>query len=97
MGVDEARREHPALRAAAQTEWWLDDNTWGFVREQDGDQVLIVINRGAETTLNNGLSFAGLPTGVAYEDLLSGERFTATGDSLSLRMPAVSSRVLVAR
>lgn len=92
-----ARRAHPAMGAYGLTEWWLDDNTWGFVREQDGDQVLIVINRGAETTLNNGLSFAGLPTGVAYEDLLTGERFTATGDNLSLRMPAVSSRVLVAR
>lgn len=92
-----ARRAHPAMGARGLTEWWLDDNTWGFVRAEGGDVVLVIVNRGAETTLSNGLSFAGLPTGAAYEDLLTGEVFTAAGDSLRVPMPAVSSRVLVPR
>ena len=90
-----ARRAHPAMRAARQTEWWLDDHVWAFAKSADDDHVLIVINRGAETTLTNALAFAGLPTGGTWVDLLSGERLTATGDQLRIPMNAVHSRVLV--
>ena len=95
QALSTARREHPALRAAAQTEWWLDDNLWAFAKSAGDDHALVVINRGAENRLANGLSFAGLPTGGAWRDVLSGDLLYADGDSLVVPMGPVSSRVLV--
>jgi glycosidase len=95
QALSTARREHPALRAAAQTEWWLDDNVWAFAKSAGDDHALVVINRGAENRLANGLSFAGLPTGGAWRDVLSGDLLYADGDSLVVPMGPVSSRVLV--
>ena len=94
--LGELRRNHPALHQGTTTEWWLDDDVYGFSRvdAESGDKVLVLVNRGAERTLSNGLGFAGLPSDGVFEDALSGERFVASGDSLSVYMGAVSSRIL---
>ena len=78
--------------------WWENEaDLWGYARAFEGDAALVLLNRsGTERSLQNGLAFAGLPQGT-YEDLLTGERFTSSGDSLSVPIPAWSSRVLVAR
>ena len=60
------------------------------------DGVLVLLNRGAtERTLTNGLAFAGLAQGT-YTDVLTGDTFTSDGDSISVDVPALGSRVLVA-
>jgi alpha-amylase len=94
--LGELRRNHPALHKGTTTEWWLDDDVYGFSRvdAESGDKVLVLVNRGAERTLSNGLGFAGLPSDGVFEDALSGERFVASGDNLSVNMGAVSSRIL---
>ena len=57
--------------------------------------LLVVLNRsGSERTLTNGLSFGFADRG-GMEDILTGDRFTATGDSVSLVIPAMESRVLL--
>jgi glycosidase len=93
-----ARREHPALSRGTTVTWWENEaDLWGYARAYEGDAALVLLNRsGTERSLQNGLAFAGLPQGT-YEDLLTGERFTSSGDSLSVPIPAWSSRVLVAR
>ncbi len=91
-----ARRAHPALWSGDETEWWIDDDTWGYARVSGDDAALVILHRGwQDTTLDNGLEFAGLPADATYVDLLSGETFTAAGDAISIPMRGNSSRVLV--
>ncbi len=97
-----ARKAHPAMWRGTTTEWWLGPSDWATVwayartDADTGDAVLVAINNGDDdVTLTNGLAFAGLPTGGTWTDTLSGETFTAAGDSLSFWLPARSSRVLV--
>ena len=59
------------------------------------DAVLVLLNRDAgDRTVTNGLAFAGLPAG-SYRDVLTGDVFTSAGDSLTITVPALGSRVLV--
>jgi hypothetical protein len=97
-----ARKAHPAMWRGTTTEWWLGPSDWATVwayartDADTGDAVLVAINNGDDdVTLTNGLAFAGLPTGGTWTDALSGETFSAAGDSLSFWLPARSSRVLV--
>ena len=67
-----------------------------WARVHEDDEMLAVLNRSwNDRTLDNSLDFAGLTPGATYVDLLSGDRFTANGDSISIWMPGMSSRVLV--
>ena len=94
--LGEARANHPVLYRGDAIEWWQETDVYGFARSYDGAHLLVVLNRsGSERTLTNGLSFAGLPTEGEWEDILTGDRFTATGDSVSLVIPAMESRVLL--
>jgi len=94
--LGQARAAHPALWSGDETEWWIDDDTFAYARVSGADQVLVILHRGWwVTTLENGLSFAGLDPGATYTDLLTGETFDASGDSISIFMNANSSRVLV--
>ena len=94
--LGEARANHPVLYRGDAIEWWQDTDVYGFARSYDGAHLLVVLNRsGSERTLTNGLSFAGLPTEGEWDDILTGDRFTATGDSVSLVIPAMESRVLL--
>lgn len=93
-----ARREHPALSGGQRTDWWEGEaELWAYARVDAAadDEALVVLNRGdSARTLTNGLSFAGL-THARYRDLLTDEVFTASGDSLTVTVPALSSRVLI--
>lgn len=95
--LGQARREHPALSEGARLDWWEGEaNVWAYARVQGDDEALVLLNRGdTEVTLENGLTFAGLNAGT-YEDVLTGDVFTASGDSLTVTVPAMSSRVLTA-
>ena len=90
-----ARREHPALYRGGWTEWWNEWDLYAVARQADGDQALVLLNRSFEDrSLTNGLSFAGLTDGT-YTDVLSGQTFTASGDRLTVDVPARGSRVLI--
>jgi len=94
--LGQARASHPALWSGDESEWWADDDTLAYTRVSGSDQVLVILHRGWwETTLDNGLSFAGLDPEGTYTDLLTGETFEASGDSISIFMAGNSSRVLV--
>ena len=94
--LGEARANHPVLYRGDSIEWWQETDVYGFARSYDGAHLLVVLNRsGAERTLTNGLNFAGLPTDGEWEDILTGERFEAIGDSVSVVVPAMGSRVLL--
>ena len=70
----------------------------GWARVYEGDEALVIVNRsGSERTLTNGLSFAGLSSGATFEDVLTGATVTASGDSISVTVPARGSVVLVKR
>lgn len=92
-----ARARHPALSQGGWIEWWREADVGAYAREAAGDHALVILNRsGADRTLDNGLAFAGLPPGT-YEDVLTGDTFTSTGDRISIFVPARGSRVLVPR
>ena len=94
--LGQARREHPAMAIGERTIWWEEADVLAWARVHDEDQVLAMINRSwADRTLDNSLSFANLDPEASYVDLLSGERFVASGDRISISLPAMSSRVLV--
>lgn len=94
--LGQARREHPAFALGSTVTWWENEaDVWAYARTHEGDAVLVLLNRGgSERTLQNGLAFAGLARGT-YVDVLTGDTFTSAGDSLSVLVPAQSSRVLV--
>ncbi len=93
----DARAAHPALVRGARVEWWDEWDLHAYALGADGDHALVLLNRsGADRQLVNGLSFAGLPTGGTWRDVLTGDTFLATGDQLAVDVPANGSRVLVA-
>ncbi len=96
QALGQARREHPSFALGTSVPWWENEaDVWAFARAYEGDGVLVVLNRGTSArTLKNGLAFAGLPAG-RWVDVLSGESFMSDGDTLSVSVPARSSRVLV--
>lgn len=90
-----ARAEHPALSGGTEVEWWTETDVVSYARVSGDDAVLVVINRStSDRTLSNALVFAGLPTSGSYTDLLTGDRFAPSGDSLSVDVGARASRVL---
>lgn len=96
--IGQARRDHPALYSGTETEWWLSDDVLAYGRTTGDDHALVILNPSdGEQWLTNGLSFAGLPTGGGWLDVVSGETLYADGDSLSVYLPARSARVLIAR
>ena len=96
--LGQARREHPAMSQGTRADWWEGEaDVWAYARVDgaSGDEVIVLLNRGdTDRTLTNGLSFAGL-TSSSYTDIFTGEVFSAQGDSLSVLVPALGSRVLV--
>ncbi len=94
--LGQARRAHPALSTGNESSWWEDTDTYAYARVNGDDQVLVILHRHWEdTTLNNGLSFAGLDGDATYTDVLTGETFVASGDAISIPVWGNSSRVLV--
>jgi glycosidase len=93
-----ARQEHPSLWRGTTTNWWSEQDLYAFARTTGDDHAIVVLNRGGGArTLSNGLAYAGLPTGGTWEDVQTGETFAASGDSLTVDVGALASRVLVAR
>lgn len=94
--LGQARREHPAFATGTRTGWWEGEaGFYAYARTTADDQVLVLLNRdAADRSVTNGLAFAGL-TATTWVDVLSGDRFTAAGDSLTVNVPARGSRVLV--
>jgi neopullulanase len=91
-----ARAEHPAFWSGDETQWWADADTLAYGRVAGDDAVLVILHRGWwETTLENGLTFAGLDGEATYTDILTGETFQASGDWISVPMAGNSARVLV--
>jgi glycosidase len=96
QALGQARRDHPAFSRGTRAEWWGGEaDFYAYARTTDDDAVLVLINRAStDRTVQNGVAFAGLPEGV-YQDVLTGDTFTAAGDSLTVDVPALGSRVLV--
>ena len=93
-----ARREHPGMWRGEMVQWWLEDDVWGYARvdPDTGDSTLTLINRSwDERWLTNGATFAGLPSDGTMEDVLTGETFAITGDSITVNLAGLTSRVLV--
>ncbi|MCB9759573.1 MAG: hypothetical protein H6739_07005 [Alphaproteobacteria bacterium] len=94
--LGQARQAHPAMAVGARAEWWIEDDVSAWARVSEGDEVLAIVNRsGVDRTLTNGLAFAGLSPDAAWLDVLSGQRLQASGDSLTVTVPALGSVVLV--
>lgn len=100
--LGQARKDHPALWRGETSEWWVEPQdaptTWAYARKdaESGSEAIVILNReGTGRTLTNGLGYAGLTPGRTFVDVLTGETFTADGDTLSVYVPEWSSRVLV--
>ena len=95
--IGRARREHPALYSGTETQWWLSGEVLAWARTTGQDHALVILNPSdGEQWLTNGLAFAGLPPGGTWQDVVTEELFTASGDQLSVQVGARSARVLVA-
>ncbi|MEC7242251.1 MAG: alpha-amylase family glycosyl hydrolase [Myxococcota bacterium] len=93
--LGQARLAHPALAAEEGTLWWSEARVLARATQSGESWALSILNlEEQERTISNGLSWAGMPEGE-WRDVLSGERFVAAEDGLSVPMPAMSSRVLV--
>jgi neopullulanase len=91
-----ARRVHPSFYSGTTSQWWEEEHVYAFARTTGSDHVLVIINRADQgTTLTNGLSYTGLPSSGTFEDVLTGDTFTASGDSLTVDVGGYQSRVLV--
>ncbi len=92
--LGQARRQHPVLSRGTRSNWWQEDDVLAWSREHDGAAMVAAINRsGADRQLSNGLSFAGLPTGGTWRDVLTGDTVVASGDNLTFTVAAGGSRV----
>jgi len=90
------RRTHPAMHSGTQSQWWEEEHLYAFTRTTGDDHVLVIINRAdSGASLTNGLSWTGLPSSGTWEDVLTGDTFTASGDSITVTVDAYQSRVLV--
>lgn len=100
--LGQARRDHPSMWRGDATEWWVQPTgsptTWAWARKDPvggGESITIINREGEGRTLSNAIAYAGLTPGATFVDVLTGEDFTASGDSLSVYVPEHSSRVLV--
>jgi hypothetical protein len=91
-----ARRAHPAMYSGTTTQWWEEEHLYAFGRTTGDDHVLVIINRADQgASLTNGLAYMGFPTEGTWEDVLTGETFSASGDYLTVTVNGYQSRVLV--
>ncbi|MDP2312942.1 MAG: alpha-amylase family glycosyl hydrolase [Pseudomonadota bacterium] len=97
MALGQARRDHPAFSRGTRVDWWSGEaDFYAYARATEEDGVLVLLNRAeADRSVTNGLAFAGLPQG-RYRDVLTGDTFDTSGDALTIDVPALGSRVLVA-
>lgn len=102
--LGQARQAHPAMYRGTTSEWWKDPFdaptllAYARVDDETGDEAIVILNRrGYDDTLSNSLAYAGLTPGATFEDVLTGDRFTASGDRLTVPVGAWESRVLVKR
>ncbi len=95
--LGQARLEYPQLSLGETTVWWEEEWLHARALSYEDQHALVVINPSwDERTLSNGLEWAGLPEGT-WTDVLTGNTYTASGDSLSVTVPAMGSAVLVAQ
>lgn len=91
-----ARRDHPALSGGDERGWWEEADVFAWSRVSGGDAMIAVVNRsGTDRTLENGLSWAGLPAGGVWRDVLTGQTISPSGDRLTIVVPAHGSGVWV--
>ncbi len=93
-----ARRDHPGMWRGEMAQWWMEDDVWGYARvdPETGDSSLTLINRSwDDRSLTNSTSFAGLPSEGTMVDVLTGETFSISGDSITIPVYGKTSRVLV--
>lgn len=92
-----ARADHPALSLGSGVEWWDDGwDLYAYTRSSGADHAIVVLNRSEQGhSMTNGLAFAGLPTSGTWRDVLTGDTFTAAGDTITIDVGPRSSRVLV--
>ncbi len=96
--LSQARQNHPEIHQGDSIEWWgrPDPDVLATAKSSQYGHSISIINRKQESvSLLNGLEWAGLPVGGQWKDILSGEIFTASGDDLSIDIPASTSRVLI--
>lgn len=98
QALGQARRDHPAFALGTTTGWWENEaDVWAYARTYGDDGVLVLLNRSeSDRTLQNAIGYTGLSQGT-FEDVLTGETFSTSGDSLSVSIAARQSRVLVPR
>ncbi len=96
--LGQARKDYPALSIGQTRGWWENEpDVYAYARVHEGDGALILLNRSDQSrTLSNGLTFAGLSSG-SWTDLLSGQVFVSSGDTLSVELGPYQSRLLVKR
>lgn len=93
--LTQLRKSHPEIIRGEKKIWWEEADLLAVSRASDEGYSLVVINRGWDArSIQNSLSWAGLPTDGSYTDHLSERSFSPNGDSLSIDVPAQGSMVL---
>ena len=93
--LTQLRKSHPEIIRGEKNIWWEEADLLAVSRVSSDGFSLVVINRGWEArSIQNGLSWAGLPNDGSYIDHLSERSFSPNGDSLSIDVPAQSSVIL---
>ncbi len=87
------RQRHTALRRGSRQTLVDEENYWAFVMKDGDDKVLVVLNRGGESTQSLNVGQAGMADG-SYTDPITGQNYTVSGGQVSITAGAVESVIL---
>ena len=93
-----ARREYPQLSQAEPIVWWgnPDWNVLAYALSVNDQHALVAINRSDEwRSVENGLSWAGLPSTGVVRNILTDETQNIGSDNFSITLAPYSSQVWI--
>ena len=96
--LSNARMQYPQLSQAEPIIWWgnPDWNVLAYALSFNEQHALVVLNRSGEwREINNGLSWAGLPSSGSVRNILTEETKNINADQISITLPPYSSQVWI--
>ncbi len=82
------RLAHPALRTGTRTTLMVNDTFWAYRMKDANEELIVILNRGAETTKSLNTSLTGTLT-----DAISGNTATAANGSVTVTLPTMGTAV----
>jgi glycosidase len=92
------RQEHDALRGGKLWHLYVDDSTYIFLRESEGEKLIVAFHKGA-TDFDSSFSVKDTPAQgpAGFETLFGSGKAELTGQQMHLRLPAQSFTIFTLR